>query len=117
MTPPCGVPLDVGESAVLHHPGLEKSFDDAENVAVGDLRGDAGHDNLVRDVVKEPLNISVEHVVAPLLMEFDDPLDSHVASASRSEAKRVVVKDPLEERTQELTNHLLSNAVTHGGDS
>jgi hypothetical protein len=50
-------------------------------------------------------------------MEFDDPLDGHVASASRSETERIVVKDPLEERTQELTDHLLSNAVTHGGDS
>jgi hypothetical protein len=27
------------------------------------------------------------------------------------------VKDPLEERTEELANHLLSNPVTHGGDT
>jgi len=29
----------------------------------------------------------------------------------------VVVKDPLEERTQELTNHLLSDPVADSGDS
>jgi hypothetical protein len=50
-------------------------------------------------------------------MEFDDPLDGHVASASGSETIRVIVKDPLEERTQELTDHLLSNSVTHSGDA
>src|SRR5271165_7354898 len=43
------------EFAFLHHAGLEKSFDQTENVAVGDLGGDAGHDDLVRNVVEEPL--------------------------------------------------------------
>jgi hypothetical protein len=56
-------------------------------------------------------------MAAPLLMEFDDPLDGQLAAASRPEAVRIVVKDPLEERTEELANHLLSNAVAHGGDA
>ena len=70
----------------------------------------------MRNVVEEPLNVSVEYVFEPELMEFDDFLHGPMAAALRPEAKRVVVKDPLEERTEELANHLLSNAVAHGGD-
>jgi uncharacterized protein (DUF2461 family) len=40
-----------------------------------------------------------------------------MAAAPRSETERVVVKNPLEERIQELANHLLSNSVAYGGDS
>ena len=43
------------EHALLHHPGLEKSFDQVENGAVGHFRGHAGHDDLMRQVVEEPL--------------------------------------------------------------
>ncbi len=49
--------------------------------------------------------------------EFDDPHDGHMTVSPRPEAVGVVVKDPLEERTEELTNHLLSNAVAHSGDA
>jgi hypothetical protein len=40
-----------------------------------------------------------------------------MAAAPRSEPIGIVVKNPLEERTEELANHLLSNPVTHGGDA
>ena len=68
-------------------------------------------------MILEPLDVGVEYVFVPKPMEFDDLLHGPMAAASRSEAKRVVVKDPLEERTEELANHLLSNAVAHGGDA
>ena len=117
MTPPCGVP-DRGrlEHALLHHPGLEKSFDQIENVAVGHFGSHACHDDCVREVVKEPLDVGVEHMGVPLPMEFQDPLHGHMAAACRPEAIRVVVKQPLEERAQEEPKHLLSNPVADGGD-
>jgi hypothetical protein len=40
-----------------------------------------------------------------------------MAAALGSEPERIVVKDPLEERTQEVSDHLLSNAVTDSGDA
>ena len=53
------------EHALLHHPGLEKSFDQIENVAVGHFRGHSGHDDAMRQVVKEPLDVGVEHMGVP----------------------------------------------------
>ena len=53
----------------------------------------------------------------PEPMEFQDPLDRHVTVAFGPEAVGVVVKDRLEERTEEEANHLLSNAIADGGDA
>src|SRR5207302_7980545 len=105
------------ETAFLHHSGLKKSFDDAENIAVGHFRRQSCHDNRVRDVVEEPLNVGVEYISVPLPMEFDHPCHGHVAVPLGPEAIGVVMKDPLEERTQELATDLLSNSVADCGDS
>jgi hypothetical protein len=104
------------ESAVLHHPGLEKSLDKAENVAVGNLGGQGSHNDMVRQIVKEPLDVSVEHMDVPVLMEFQDFLHGHVAAAAWPEPVRVLVKQPLEERAQEEADHLLSYPVADGWD-
>ena len=72
---------------------------------------------VVRDVVEEPLDVGVEYVGVPLPMEFQHPLHGLMTVACRPEAIGVVVKDPLEERTQEEPKHLLSNAVADGGDT
>ena len=114
------VPMDVGDSApVLHHSGLEKSFDDAENVAVGNLgRRQPAMMTSCGMLSKKPLISASSTYFLPLLMEFiDPPQNSHVASSSRPETKRIVVKDPLKEWTQKLANHLLSNAVPYSGDA
>jgi hypothetical protein len=47
--------------------------------------------------------------------EFQHPLDRLMAVALRPVPEGVVVEDPLEERTQELAEHLLSNAVADSG--
>ena len=105
------------EHAFLHHSGLEKSFDQTEKVAIGNLGGETRHDDLVRKVVKEPRDIGIEHMRVPLPMEFQDPLDGQVAVTLGPETIGVVVEDPLEERTQEEPQHLLSNTVAHRGDA
>ncbi len=52
----------------------------------------------------------------PLLMEFQDFLHGHVAAAAWPEPIRILVKQPLEERTQEEADHLLSYSVADGWD-
>ena len=89
------------EHTCLHHPGLEKSFDQSENVTVGHFGSKSCHDDRVRDVVEEPLNVGIEHMGVPLPMEFDDPQHGLMTVACRPEPVGVVVEDPLEERTQE----------------
>ena len=111
------MPTGVGR-AFLHHSGLEKSFEQIENLPIGDFGGHAGHNDLVRNVVEEPLNVGVEYVNVSLPMEFQHPLDGLMAIAAWSETIRVVMKQPLEEprvtRTQKLPQHLLGNAVADG---
>ena len=117
MTPPCGVPFRGGlEHAVLHHPGLEKFFDQIENVAVGDLAPQRRHDDVVGKVVEEPLDVGIEYVRVPVPMEFQDFFHGHVTVAAGPEPVRVVMKHPIEDRTQEKPKHLLSNAVADGRD-
>jgi hypothetical protein len=50
-------------------------------------------------------------------MELEHPRDGLMTVACRPEAIGVVVEDPLEERTQELTDHLLSNTIADSGDT
>jgi len=105
------------EHVVLDHPGLEKSFDQIENVAVSDLSADAVHDDVVRDVVKEPFDVGVQHVVEALSLEFQHLSHGHVTAPERPEAVGVVMEDDLKERVQEVTNLLLSNAVGDCGNA
>ena len=51
------------EDAVLHDSGPEKLFDEKENVTVSDELADAAHNDVVRDVVEEPFDVGVQHVV------------------------------------------------------
>ena len=51
------------EDAVLDHPGPEKLFDEIEKVAISDECADAVHDDVVRDVVEEPFDVGVQHVL------------------------------------------------------
>ena len=70
----------------------------------------------MREVIKEPLDVSIEHMRVPLPMKFQDFSNRHMTIAARPETIRVVVKHPLEERAQEEPKHLLSNPVADGGD-
>lgn len=71
----------------------------------------------MRDVVKEPLDVGIEYMGVPLLTEFQHPRHRPMTVACRPEPIGVVVEDPLEERTQELPEHFLSNAVADSGDT
>src|SRR5208337_4470110 len=104
------------KQALLHHSGLERSFDQAENVAIGDLGSHTSHDDLVGDVVKEPLDVGIEYVDVPLPMELQHSLHGLMAVAARPKTEGIVVKHSLEERAEELPKHLLSNPVADGRD-
>ena len=87
------------EHAILHHPGLEKFFDQIENVTVGDFGPQSCHNDAVGKVVKEPLDVGIEYVRVPGAMKFQDFFHGHVTVAAWPEPVRVVVKQPIEDRT------------------
>jgi len=68
-------------------------------------------------MIQKPLDVGVEYITVPLPMELSHPRNRLMTVASRSEAVGVVVKDLLEERTEEAPEHLLSNAIADGGDT
>jgi len=71
----------------------------------------------VRQVIEESGNVSIEYMTVPLPPEFEYPFDRLMAVAARPEAVRVVVKPSLEDRTQELPKHFLSDPITHSRDT
>jgi len=68
-------------------------------------------------MIQEPLDVGVQHVLVASSLEFQHPLHGHVTAPTRPEAVGVVMEDALEERVQEIANHLLSNAVGDCGNA
>jgi len=68
-------------------------------------------------MIQEPLDVGIEHLSVPVPLEFQHLFHGLMAIACRPKTIRVVVKDPLEKRTEEEPKHLLSNPVANGGDT
>jgi hypothetical protein len=88
-----------------------------QDVPVGNHRGQLRHHRTVRQVIEESGDVGVEYVIVPLPPEFEHLFDRLMTTSARPEAVRVVVKPSLEDRTQEATNHFLSDPITHSRDS
>lgn len=71
----------------VHHPGSEKSFDQVKDVSVRHLGSHCVHDDRVRNVVEEPLNVSIEYGRVPLAVEFQDARDRLVSIPSGMKPK------------------------------
>lgn len=76
------------EHAIFHHSSREKAFHQSEDVAVGHLGRNRLHDDPVRNVVEEPLYVGIQDCFQSLAVEFQDPLDGHVAVAVLNKPKR-----------------------------
>src|SRR5271166_1374047 len=67
----------------------------------------------MREIVKEPLDIRVEHHLVPLAVEFQHSLNRLVTVASGDESVRVVVKLWFKDRRKKPSNHFLSYPISH----
>ena len=74
------------------------------------------HDDRVWDLIEEAGDIGVKHVPAAGSVDFPHTLECHVAGASRPEAVRIVVKQPLEQWTAQSKRLFLCHALTHVRD-
>ena len=70
-----------------------------------------GPPHTVRNVVKEPFYIGIEHISVPLPVEFQDQAHGRMTVLQRSEALRSIVKERFENRLEKATNHLLADAI------
>jgi len=68
-------------------------------------------------MIQEPFDVGVQHMLVATSLEFQHPSHGHVTAPPRPEAIGVVMEDALEERVQEVANHLLSNAVGDCGNA
>ena len=71
----------------------------------------------VWDLIEEARDIGVKHVPAAGSVDFRRTFERHVAEASRPEAVRIVVQQPLEQWTEQSARHFLCRALTHGRDT
>ncbi len=105
------------ELAPFQDTGLEELLNRPQDVPVGNHRGQFRHHRAVRQVIEKSGYVSIEYVIVPLPPEFEYPFDRLMTTSARPEAVRVVVKPSLEDRTQEATNHFLSDPITHSRDT
>jgi hypothetical protein len=99
---------------VLHDARGKKSFDESENVAIGNFCGDCRHNDAMREVVKEPLDVGIENELETLIVETQSRFQGLMAVAPRAEAVGRVMKQGFKDRRQQAANHLLSHTVFDG---
>src|SRR4029077_18177718 len=97
--------------AFFHDSGSEKSFDQVQDVPIRHFFSHRVHDNLVRQVVEEPLDIGIEYDRVPLSMEFQDSLKRLVTVPVGNESEGSRVKLGFEDRRQEESDDFLSDAI------
>lgn len=106
---------DIGrlENTELHHARPEKFGDKTEDVAVGDIGSNGLQDDLVREVIEEGFDVSVEDDDETKPVKLKDPFDSRVAVTIGPEAKGRVMEPRFEDGRQETANHLLSDPIAN----
>lgn len=116
--PALGRSLACGQNpAVLHHARLKELPDQTQDIPVGNLRRNQVQDERMRDVVKETLNIGIQHHPKSLITQLNQLRQRRMATATFPKAMGVIVKVGLEDRIDQLTDHLLRHSTTHGRDS
>ncbi len=99
--------------SILHDTGGEKSFHQSQDVAVGHFGRDRLHDDAVRNVVEEPLDVRFEYRQVPLAVESQDPLDRLVTVTAWNEPIRVIVKLRFKDRGEKPTYHFLCYPISN----
>ena len=105
------------EDTVLHHARPEKFLDETQDVAVRDFGRHRLHDDWLRQVIEEGLDIRVENDAEALVVERQSPPDCPMAIAALTKAVGRIVKQTFEDRVEEATNCLLSHPITNGRNS
>src|SRR5260370_40899877 len=82
---------------------------------MGEREGELLHEDGMAKGVEEPLDVGVEYIKVPELLEFLELFHRLMAVAALSEAERAIVKRRLETGVEEAPEHLLGDAVAHGG--
>ncbi len=105
------------EDTVLHHARPEKFLDETQDVAIRDFGGHRLHDDRLRQVIKEGLDIRIQDDAETLVVERQGLANSPVAIAALTKAVRRVVKQGFEDWVEEATNCLLSHPIANRGNT
>src|SRR6266550_4009903 len=102
------------KDTVLHHARPEKFLDETQDVAVRDFSRHRLHDDRLRQVIEEGLDIRVQNDAETVVVERQGLTNCPVAIAALAEAVRRRVKQGFEDGVEEATNSFLSNAIPNG---
>jgi len=105
------------EDTILHHARPEKFLDERQDVAVRDFGRHRLHDDRLRQVIKEGLDIRIQDDAETLVVERQGLANSPVAIAALTKAVRRVVKQGFEDWVEEATNCLLSHPIANRGNT
>jgi len=99
------------DQPVFHDPGAEKRPDQFEHSFVGDTLGNAGHQPVMVDSIKELFQINVDHIVVALSNVTLRLGYGLMSRASRSESVAVLGKRRVPPLLENLQQRLLDQSV------
>jgi hypothetical protein len=100
------------KDTVFHYSGLEKFFDEPENITIGDFLSHRIHDDVMPEIVEKSGNVGVKHEAQPAAMESNKGVESLMGVSILNVSKGRFVEHWFEDRGQETTNDLLSYPVS-----
>lgn len=105
------------EPTVFKHSAAEKAFEEVEHFTVCDMITNGLKDNLVREVIKEALDICIQNDLETRGVQLQRMVNGHVAVAALDKAEGSRMEEWSEDRVQEPTEDFLSDSVFDHGDA
>ncbi len=105
------------EPTVFKHSAAEKAFEEVEHFTVCHMISNGLKDNLVREVIKEALDICIQNDFKARGVQLQSMVYGHVAVAALDKAEGGRMEEGSEDRVQEPTEDFLGDPVFNPGDA
>jgi hypothetical protein len=100
------------EPTVFKHPASQEAFEEIEDFAVCNTIANGFHDDLMREVIKEALDIGIQDDLESLVVQLERMVYGHVAVAALDEAEGCRVEGWPEDGVQEPAKDFLGYPVS-----
>jgi hypothetical protein len=106
-----------GADAVLHHPRRQEATDNPQQASVANAPRQAGHQDIVVDLVEKFFEVKINHDVMPVRDVLLGSEQRIMRSPSRAEAEARRRETRIEPRLKDLQDRLLDQAIHHRRDA
>jgi len=105
------------EPTVFKHSAAEKAFEEVEHFTICNMISDGLKDNLVREVIKEALDICIQNDFKTRGVQLQSVVYGHVAVAALDKAEGGRMEERSEDRVQEPTEDFLGDSIFYPGNT